>query len=304
MKDTENSLAFPACLKPYAKEKRWVVWAWETRKGKPTKPPFKTFGGVRGGYASNDNPNTWASLEDALKALNQDHVCGIGLQLLGLKGFAALDLDNVRTAEGHLIPWAQQLIDRCGSYAEWTPSGNGARILGCVPEGFRSIHTKRNHDKGGEYEIYSNVKTGRYITVSGEQIEGTPSHLGDLRAAIEYLDSLKTKENDDQSNAGQRTLDLGDVPAQVRTYIEHGWSGDRSGDFQSIANTLRPRGWSLDAVLKRLQDNPQGPAGKYIEGNRLEPELRRSWEKAKPPQERPAKTSPPIRLSNSWQCAI
>ncbi|WP_292295015.1 phage/plasmid primase, P4 family, partial [Marivita sp.] len=180
----------------------------------------------------------------------------------------------------HLMPWAQQLIDRCGSYAEWTPSGNGARILGCVPEGFRSIHTKRNHDKGGEYEIYSNVKTGRYITVSGQQIEGTPSHLADLHDAIEYLESLTADDDDDQGNAGQRTLDLGDVPVWVRTYIEHGGSGDRSGDFQSIVNALRPRGWSFDAVLKLLQDNPQGPAGKYIEGNRLETELRRSWDKA------------------------
>src|SRR6056297_781121 len=61
MKDTANIVTVPDCLKLYAPEKRWVVWTWENRKDKsgnvkPTKKPFQAWGGVRGGYAQNDNP--------------------------------------------------------------------------------------------------------------------------------------------------------------------------------------------------------------------------------------------------------
>lgn len=281
---TEPADIIPQCLMPLAEAKRWVVWGWENRTDKhgnvkPTKPPRKAFGGVRGGYAQNDKPETWATLAEAQNAMQSPNVAGIGLQLLELRGVAALDLDDVRNDAGELLPWARDLIARCGSYAEWTPSGNGARILGLVPKNYQSIHKKRAHDEGGEYEIYANLETGRYITVSGDRIDGTPDKLVDIQEAVERLNNLNQQEQEQEPTA---KFDFGAMPGWVRTYVEHGGSGDRSGDFQSIVNALRPRGWTFEAILKLLQDNPQGPAAKYIEGDRLEAELRRSWERAKP----------------------
>ena len=37
----KNFIGLPDVLKPYATQARWVVWKFVTRKGKPTKPPFR-----------------------------------------------------------------------------------------------------------------------------------------------------------------------------------------------------------------------------------------------------------------------
>ncbi|MEM6847607.1 MAG: YfjI family protein [Pseudomonadota bacterium] len=67
------------------------------------------------------------------------------------------------------------------------------------------------------------------------------------------------------------------LPVEVQNTIEHGKSGDRSGDFQSAVNSMRNRGMSFEDALAMFEANPTGPAAKYIQGGRLETELRRSW---------------------------
>lgn len=298
----QNPIApFPTCLDPLALETRWVVWRYETRKGKPTKPPLKAINGEATPYASSDDPSTWACLSDAQTAARCKGIEGIGLQLLNLAGFAALDLDNVREVGGDLLPWARDLIEASRSYAEWTPSGNGARILGRVPADFQRLHIgKTPHPDGGEFEVYSQPATGRYITLSGNRIDSAPDALADISAVILDLVDLKSRHDgrDDESqkqDATEAKMDFdgtayADLAQWVRTCIEHGGSGDRSGDFQSVVNALRPRGWTIEAALKLFQDHPTGPASKYIAGNRLEDELRRSWAKASPPRDQ---RSPP-----------
>ena len=55
---------------------------------------------------------------------------GVAFALLG-SSIAAFDVDDCRDAgSGALHEWAQRLIERCGSYAEITPSREGIRILG------------------------------------------------------------------------------------------------------------------------------------------------------------------------------
>jgi len=282
--------AIPQSLVEIAPGNRWVVWTWEARKGKPTKPPRMVKMGRPVGYAHNDKPATWTSLQAAQEAAQ--YADGIGLQLLGLEGFCALDLDDVRDAKGVLFPWAADLIGRAESYAEFTPSGNGARILGRIPIDHPTIHTKIDHPGGGHFEIYANLTegSGRYVTVTGDRIDSTPEALGDISHIVCELMQLREDGNgkaDRAAHEGQRRtafdFDAGaaDMPGWVRVYLTGGGTGDRSRDFQSIVNALRPRGWSFDAALKLFQDYPEGPGGKYAE--RLEKELQRSWAKATAP---------------------
>jgi primase-polymerase (primpol)-like protein len=84
----------PHCLEMLANEPRWVGWRWEERKGRRTKPPRSVVGGIPNGYARNDKPSTWAPLMSVMPALTAGTVDGIGLQLLGLAGFAAVDLQD------------------------------------------------------------------------------------------------------------------------------------------------------------------------------------------------------------------
>ena len=54
---------------------RFVGWRWETRNGKPTKPPIDPH---TGGYADTTNPATWADLGTAMAAVERYQLDGVG----------------------------------------------------------------------------------------------------------------------------------------------------------------------------------------------------------------------------------
>jgi primase-polymerase (primpol)-like protein len=117
----------PAALKPYASQTRWVLWRWETRKGKRTKPPRCAFDPNR--YAKSNDPTTWSDFDTALKTYQSGQGDGIGLCLLN-SGLGAFDVDDCRDpATGNIESAARKLIKRAQSYVEITPSGTGLRIL-------------------------------------------------------------------------------------------------------------------------------------------------------------------------------
>jgi hypothetical protein len=267
----------PSCLNHLAEQPRWVGWRWETVKGRRTKPPRTVLGGRANGHALNNDPTTWATLAEANAALAADGLDGVGLQLLDLEGFAAVDLDDVRDPEtGSLLPWAADLIAKSGSYAELTPSGNGARILGKVPPGERLHQGKTKHPDGGSFEIYVNTATGRYITVTGDRLPGSPDALTDISGVVANLRGAKSGNLDD-IDWTPKPPRFEDLPERLRTTISHGWTGDRSADFQAAVNSLAAR-VDFAQALKWFEEHPNGPASKYQ--GRLEAELRRSWAKA------------------------
>ena len=279
-----NMQPIPQSLVEIAPDDRWVVWSWQERNGKLTKPPLMVRHGRPCGYAQNNNPQTWASLQAAQEAAQ--HADGIGLQLLGLEGVAAIDLDDVRDAKGALLPWAADLVSRSCSYSEFTPSGNGARIIGKVAVDHRTVHTKKVHPEGGHFEIYANLTEGRgrYITVTGDRIDGAPESLADISEIVAELMNVSAEEHDglgqNVSSQSHFDLDTGnrELPGWVSVYLNGRGTGDRSADFQAIVNALRPRGWSFEAALKLFEDHPHGPGAKFAD--RLETELHRSWGKA------------------------
>lgn len=143
----------------------WVVWKYEPSPSNPdnlTKVPYS----VRGGNAASDNPSTWATFKEALEYhLDNDWTDGVGVVVSDADDFVGVDLDHCLDAEtGTVEPWAQAIVDTIDSYTEITPSGEGLRIFarGSLPAKGR---------KRGNFEIYEN---GRYLTVTGRHLEGTP----------------------------------------------------------------------------------------------------------------------------------
>lgn len=300
-----ESPPLPDCLRHLAGERRWCVWRWEPgRNGRPTKPPRQP----GGGHARNNASETWTTLEEARAAVAAGSFEGVGLMLLGLPGFAALDLDDVRDPDtGVLLPWAAEAVRRADSYAERTPSGRGLRILGRVGKDFPSTHRKVVHPGGGHFELYANLSagSGRYITVSGERLAEAPDRLAPLDGLLEELHaSREDARSGGTGQSGGGSFDVNcardqgvhvgdgrpgadrwqeafeDLPEWLRDCISHGRSGDRSGDFQAAVNALCPR-VSIDAALEMFRAHPDGPASKYLgPTDRLEEELRRSWAKA------------------------
>lgn len=158
--------ACPPALAPFATLQQWTPWRWAESNGRRTKVPDRR----------SNAPAEWLDFAQAVAAGGD----GVGLELLHLSGFAAIDLDNVIDEHGDVLPWAQELCEDCGSYVERTPSGRGLRILGVIAQDFAPVHRRGRHPGGGDFELFVNCATGRFITVTGDRWDDAPDELADV----------------------------------------------------------------------------------------------------------------------------
>jgi hypothetical protein len=295
----------PAALLPLTRKKCWVIWKWEARGDRWTKPPYQPR--FHNEPAKSNDPATWGTYEDAVLAFAQGLCNGIGVMLKGA-GLAAIDLDHVRDfATGQVLHWAQQLFveaANAGCYIEWTVSGTGARIIGA---GYGAeLHRKIavNRKTGCAVEFYRD--TARYITISGLQISGDYPGLPVTSELPEYDDlfeALYARFCDDQqrpipdacefraglhiaieeieetesnffdfNNAGpQASVDYDDL-------IENGApKGERSEEFQRAVWHLAAQGQSAEEIAAGLASHSNGIGAKYA--GRLLAEVQRSHAK-------------------------
>jgi putative DNA primase/helicase len=145
---------------------QWVVWKFEPSPSNPEKLTKVPYSALDGSNASSTDPKTWATFKQALEYhLDNDWTDGVGMVVCDEDDFVGIDLDHCRDPEtGVIEPWAQKVVETVNSYTEVTPSNAGLRIFarGTLPPAGR---------KRGDFEIYEN---GRYLTVTGQHLEGTP----------------------------------------------------------------------------------------------------------------------------------
>lgn len=147
---------------------RWMRWKKVNRNGKTTKRPI-TVDGLSG---SSTDSSTWSSHAEASNATIGD---GLGFALG--QGVGCIDLDHC-ISDGVVADWARTIIDQCPpTFIEVSQSGTGIHIFGLLHEG-AGRNIRRN---GTAVEFYS---TGRYIAVTGNKFEGSPSVLGDLSEVV------------------------------------------------------------------------------------------------------------------------
>ncbi len=163
---------------------QWVAWVLEQRNGKPTKVPKMA---ATGAGASSTDPATWGTYTAAQKRaaaiLATRAVGGIGFVLTGDDPFAVVDLDHCRDLDtGVIADEAAAIIHSLASYTEVSPSRTGVHVLirGAVP----GRGNKKMMPWGGPIEMYS---TARYITVTGDHLEGTPEAIQDAQDALNTL---------------------------------------------------------------------------------------------------------------------
>lgn len=260
---------FPAALAPLCKVDHWVIWRWEQRKGKWTKPPFMPTDPQR--KAKNNDPATWASYRAAVAAAGKAD--GIGFALLDTP-FVAVDLDHCLAGET-IDQWAQAWIEQAnGTYVERTPSGEGLRIIG-LGSG-EKLHRRWKIESardGAGIEIYRNCE--RYITITGAQ-------LGECKelAKLDLLDKIATKY-DGKEQPNDNGFDFNKAGASV-DYDEIIRSGapegaDVSAVFHATIGHLSAKGLSIDKIVETLSKWPNGIARRYA--GRLRTEVERSFEK-------------------------
>jgi primase-polymerase (primpol)-like protein len=196
------------------KRKQYVLWRYELRDGKWTKPPYS----VHGGPASSTDPSTWAAFDEAMAAYRRGGWDGIGYVPTPEEGIVGIDLDHCR--DGKIIQaWARRIATEIDSYTEISPSGTGLRIiaLGQRPDTTRS--------KRGNIEIYDGRTKegkpgGRYLTVTGHQLKRFGA---DIQPRQEQITALYLRElvGSDSPRNGQPPA-AQQPPTSVRGFLGSG----------------------------------------------------------------------------------
>lgn len=226
---------------------RWVVWRYEQRPGnpKPTKVPYRPRSPRA--KASSTDPSTWATFDEAVHVVNDGAADGIGF-VLG-DGWAGADFDDcildsgeieqeeIDPSTGEIKPGAAEFIRHLDSYTEISPSGAGLKSLvrGSKPRGRCKRGCTWESGRAGAIEMYDR---GRFFTITGRHLEGTPTAIEDRTDALARVHAMvfPPATNGSQPPIPPEPLDLSDhelidkaLSAKNGAKFSALWNGDTSG---------------------------------------------------------------------------
>lgn len=168
---------------------QFVVWQWERRDGKWTKPPRSA---RTGDIASTTDAGTWVDFPTALAYASRHYAGrgGVGRVFAPDDPYSGVDLDKCRDPDtGEIEPWAREIIGDLDSYAEVSPSGTGVKITvrGSLPVSGR---------RTGNIEMY---REGRYFTLTGHRLPDAPATVNERHDALNalYAHVFEGRGNDD-----------------------------------------------------------------------------------------------------------
>lgn len=191
--------------------RQWVVWRVEDWEGKPTKVPYNPV--IPEKRAKSDDPGTWGTFDKALSTARSGDFSGVGYEFSFYDPYCGVDLDKCRIAEtGAIETGAKEIITRLNSYTEISPSGQGVHILvkAKLPPGPR---------RKGKVEMYD---FGRYFTMTGLHLEGTPTTIEDRQDELtalhnEIFGQEKKAPQKDPSPSPSLTLADSEVLTKLRS---------------------------------------------------------------------------------------
>ena len=157
-------------------QKIWLCWNFREKGGKKTKVPIAASGEKTG--TDKAHRHTWVTFDEAKKAANDRKYSGVGFVIP--KGWFFLDIDHRDMTD----PYIQTMLERFGSYAEKSVSGEGLHIYGkCdftkVPteekNGRLKLH-RRYYQKnpGNGTELYMGGLTNRFAVYTGNIVQDKP----------------------------------------------------------------------------------------------------------------------------------
>lgn len=179
----------------------WVNWGPRKNKQGETinKMPIDP---KTGKNAHSNYPATWGSFDQAAAGVTRfQNISGFGFVFSEQDPYCGVDLDKCRDQQtGVVEPWAVDIVADLASYTEISPSGTGLHILvrGKVPG-------KRN--RSGHIEMYDR---GRYFTMTGTMLPGTPATINERQDALDRLYARTLNENALPQSQAARPLDLSD----------------------------------------------------------------------------------------------
>lgn len=142
----------------------WLIWRYEQRPGeaKPRKVPSYVAGGRRGAHGTAEDRAKLTTFDAAVAAAARKGFDGVGLAMLPEFGVVALDFDHAATG-GVVNAEVEALC--LGTYAEFSPSGEGVRafVMGTCPN-------KKSFD--GPYGFETFCSSG-FVTFTGNRLLST-----------------------------------------------------------------------------------------------------------------------------------
>ncbi|MDQ0417573.1 hypothetical protein J2Z48_001746 [Croceifilum oryzae] len=176
-------------------------------------------------FAKPNDPSTWNdywAVLEAKKNRSRDFR-GIGFVVQKSNGYVLIDIDQCRDRETSAIQdWAVEIIQKCNSYTEVSPSGTGVHIF-VRGKKIRNGNKKRLHN--GAIEIYDER---RYFTMTGHHVAGTPTEI--MNRSQEIADICNTYLTD--SSPGKEVPN-GITPSLTDAEIIKRASNDKNGtEFQ------------------------------------------------------------------------
>ncbi|MBX6747299.1 MAG: hypothetical protein IRY87_35155, partial [Acetobacteraceae bacterium] len=291
---------------------RWVAWQTQDRKGKPSKVPHAPGGGL----AKADTPATWgmrAQAEERAAALPRPYgTGGVGIMLGDHAGLAlgGIDLDTCRDpATGTLEPWATEVVERFGSYAEVSPSGTGVKVffsfdgaeLPALRQAMRSEHgrqfkRKTDSDHPPAIELYLG---NRYFAVTGQQLDGSPAELRCVSAdTLLWLIQEAGPAFTDGGHKPEAAPEGAGGEAPARRPVGAGRDRSRSAAAFRLAAQEKRRGATYEQMKAALLADPETAAWTREKGLAVgERELRRIWDRATARHGRGGENRPTIRVT-------
>ena len=135
--------------------KQWVFWSEET--GKTPRNPHT------GGNAACNNPETWATWQDAWAGCMKYRGDGVGFVFVEGGSLFGVDLDDVIDNE----ELCREFVDSLGSYNEYSKSGTGLHIIcrGTLPTGANRRGSVEMYCKGRYFIFTGSVYDARYMRI-------------------------------------------------------------------------------------------------------------------------------------------
>jgi hypothetical protein len=168
----------PSAIEELSTHRQWVCWALRTRPGaaKPTKPPMSPHTGLG---ASHAKPSDWGTYEQADAMAKRRKFAGVGFVLTEDDDYTGVDLDKCRDpVTGKLDQWADDIVALNETYWEVSPSLTGLRAI------VRGKIEKTVKSDVAHVEVYRSL---RYLTITGNHIEGTPEDIRPAPTTLEWL---------------------------------------------------------------------------------------------------------------------
>ena len=160
--------------------KVWICWNFRTRAlekdGRRTKVPIAASGDKTG--TNDEYRHTWVTFDEAKAAAAEKHYSGVGFVIP--EGWFFLDIDHKPLDD----PYVVKMLERFGSYAEKSVSGEGIHIYGKCD--FSKIPTEAKDDKlklhrryyqknpNNGTELYIGGLTNRYAVFTENVIQDEP----------------------------------------------------------------------------------------------------------------------------------